>query len=95
MNIQTKDIRILQQFVNNADEFKKYILCQIWISQYFSNTLTEPLNIFKEVISNVSNANANISFRTYCECGLIIFNFCFYSLGVEEGGDFAPWQKMT
>ena len=45
--------------------------------------------------NGVSNANANISFRTYCECGLIILTFCFYSLGVEEDGDFAPWQKMT
>lgn len=54
MSLTTKDIKILQKFITEPDEFKRYILLQLWISQLFSTTLTEPVTIFKEAITKVS-----------------------------------------
>ena len=60
MSLTTKDIKILQKFITEPDEFKRYILLQLWISQLFSTTLTEPVTIFKEAISkHVADNNAN------------------------------------
>lgn len=75
MTLTTKDIKILQKFTTEPDEFKRYILLQLWISQLFSTTLTEPVTVFKEAITkynsdnNVNNsANVNPESELYYDC---------------------------
>ena len=63
MSLQSKDIKMLSTFMKEPDEIKRYILCNLWINQLFSTTLTEPVKLFKESVANIStSSNVNESY---------------------------------
>lgn len=56
ITITRGDIKTLNQFVNEPNEFKRYILTQLWINQLYSKTITD---IIKSV-NNPSSTNNDI-----------------------------------
>ena len=40
LKVKASDIKTLNAFINESNEFKRFILCQLWITQQFTNTLT-------------------------------------------------------
>ena len=53
MSINTGDIKILQKFITEPNEFKRFILISLWSNQLFSSTFTDPIALFKEEISKI------------------------------------------
>ena len=43
MKASTNDIKTLNTFLNEQNEFKRFILCQLWISQLFTSTINSSI----------------------------------------------------
>ena len=41
--VSSNDVKTLNKFINETDEFKRYILCQLWITQQFTATINETI----------------------------------------------------
>ena len=54
-------MKTLNAFMKEPNEFKRYLLCQMWIVQLFTETITEPINKHsKPATSNEDLTNENI-----------------------------------
>ena len=70
----TKDaMAMLKKLLTEPNEFKKYILCQLWLQQLFTSTINEPLHD----INTNTDTNINTVGNDDDECGHI-YNVCKY-----------------
>ena len=44
LNAKSQEMKTLNAFMKEPNEFKRYLLCQMWIVQLFTETITEPIN---------------------------------------------------
>lgn len=60
--IASNDTKNLNKFLNEPNEFKRFILCQMWIEQVFSQSITKNITqrINPEVTNNERLTNAQI-----------------------------------
>lgn len=43
LSVKSQEIKTLNTFMNEPNEFKRYLLCQMWLVQLFTKTITEPI----------------------------------------------------
>lgn len=61
LNAKSQEMKTLNAFMKEPNEFKRYLLCQMWIVQLFTETITEPINKHsKPATSNEDLTNENI-----------------------------------
>lgn len=48
--VASNDIKTLNKFINEENEFKRYILCQLWITQQYTATINDTIT---KTINNV------------------------------------------
>ena len=41
--VASNDIKTLNKFINEENEFKRYILCQLWITQQYNATINDTI----------------------------------------------------
>ena len=59
--INSKDVKVLQQFINSTNnEFKKYTLLQLWLSQLFTDTINDPIKEAEQTTTDIVNLCANV-----------------------------------
>ena len=44
LNAKSQEMKTLNSFINEPNEFKRYLLCQMWMVQLFTKTITEPIS---------------------------------------------------
>lgn len=59
--VATADIKILNKFINEPNEFKRFILCQLWITQLYNETINK--NIIKRAETIQTTADIYNMFR--------------------------------
>ena len=50
LKIASNDIKNLNRFINEENEFKRFILCQLWITQQYTGTINDTIT---KTINNV------------------------------------------
>lgn len=44
LSAKSQEMKTLNTFMNEPNEFKRYLLCQMWLVQLFTKTITEPIS---------------------------------------------------
>lgn len=61
LNAKSQEMKTLNSFINEPNEFKRYLLCQMWMVQLFTKTITEPISKHsKPATPNDDLTNENI-----------------------------------
>lgn len=51
----SQDIKTLNKFINEPDDFKRYILINLWVSVFYTNT------IISDMVKRINNTNEKLS----------------------------------
>lgn len=55
-----EQLKVLQSLINEPNEFKRYCLLQMWISQLFTTTIIDPIKMHENRLKDTSNITAVI-----------------------------------
>ena len=59
-NDYKESIKILHTIIAEPNEFKRYILLQMWISQLFSSTIIDPIKVHENRLKDTTSLTAEL-----------------------------------
>lgn len=63
--IEYKDsLKVLHKIITEPNEFKRYNLLQMWVSQLFTNTIIDPVRMHENRLSNTTNLTADLEVQS-------------------------------
>ena len=63
-NEYKESLKVLHSIITEPNEFKRYTLLQLWVSQLFSTTIIDPIKLHENRLKDTSNLTATLEVQS-------------------------------
>lgn len=63
-NEYKESLKVLHSIISEPNEFKRYTLLQLWVSQLFSNTIIDPVKLHENRLKDTSNLTSTLEVQS-------------------------------
>ena len=63
-NEYKESLKVLHSIISEPNEFKRYTLLQLWVSQLFSNTIIDPIKLHENRLKDTSNLTSTLEVQS-------------------------------
>lgn len=63
-NEYKESLKVLHSIITEPNEFKRYTLLQLWVSQLFSSTIIDPIRVHENRLKDTSNLTSTLEVQS-------------------------------
>ena len=62
--MEREQLKVLHSIISEPNEFKRYCLLQMWVSQLFTSTIIDPIKLHENRLKDTSNITSTVEIQS-------------------------------